>query len=285
MGSDFTDSHVHFWDTSLRRYPWLDGVPALGGAHGPSDLVREAAGDAPSRVVFVQADCERGSALDEVGWVESLPERQVRVAGIVAFAPMDAGRATREALRAVSARPLVRGVRHLIQGETDPRFCLSPAFVEGVNGCGELGLSFDLCVRHPQLASVVELVRRCPGTAFVLDHAGKPDLRSNLLDPWRRHIGELAGCPNVWCKLSGLVTEAGADALDPERYVPAVTHLLEVFGPTRLLFGSDWPVVKLASPYPTWLGMARALLAHLPNADQDAIFNGNAARVYRLGQP
>ena len=103
MGSDFTDSHVHFWDTSLRRYPWLDGVPALGGAHGPSDLVREAAGDAPSRVVFVQADCERGSALDEVGWVESLPERQVRVAGIVAFAPMDAGRATREALRAVSA--------------------------------------------------------------------------------------------------------------------------------------------------------------------------------------
>ena len=283
MGPEFTDSHVHFWDPSLRRYPWLAGFPAIAGAHGPRELMREAAEAPPSRIVFVQADCERASAMDEVGWVESLARQAPQVSGIVAFAPMDAGPGTMTALDSLMERPLVRGVRHLIQGEPDPGFCLSPAFVEGVRRCGELGLSFDLCVRPPQLSAVVELVRMCPGTSFVLDHAGKPDLRSNALDPWRRHIGEIAGCPNVSCKVSGLVTEAGTAALDPGRFAATISHLLDTFGPSRLLFGSDWPVVKLASPYPTWLKMARALLAHLSGADQTAVFSGNAARVYRLG--
>jgi L-fuconolactonase len=282
MGPEFTDSHVHFWDSSLRSYPWLAEVPAIAGAHGPGDLMREAAGSPPRRVVFVQADCERASARDEVRWVESLGSRQIRIAGIVAFAPMDAGAVTLSALRDLAGCPLVRGVRHLIQGEADPDFCLRAAFVEGVRKCGELGLSFDLCVRHPQLSSVVELVRRCPATSFILDHAGKPDLKSNALDPWRKHISALAECPNISCKVSGLATEAGTAALDPERFVPAVSHLLETFGPPRLLFGSDWPVVKLAAPYATWLDMARALLAHLSAADQAAIFDGNAGGVYRL---
>ncbi len=283
MAFEFTDAHVHFWDASLRPYPWLAGVPSIASAHGPRDLAREAAGSPPSRVVFVQADCERAFARDEVDWVESVAGQAAPVAGIVAFAPMDAGPATTAALRELSGRPLVRGVRHLIQGETDPRFCLSDSFVGGVRECGELGLSFDLCVRHPQLASVVELVRLCPATTFILDHAGKPDLREGVLASWRTHIGELAAFPNTVCKLSGLVTEAGTAALDIERFVPTIGHLLETFGPSRLLFGSDWPVVKLASPYLTWLQMARTLLAHLPAPSQDAIFNANAGRVYRLG--
>jgi len=283
MGFEFTDSHVHFWDASLRRYPWLAEVPSIAGAHRPRDLAREAAGSPPARVVFVQADCDRDSALDEVSWVESIASEAVPVAGVVAFAPMNAGVGTLAALRALVAHPLVRGVRHLIQGETDPGFCLTPAFLEGVRECGELGFSFDLCVRHPQLTSVVELVRQCPATAFILDHAGKPDLRVNVMESWKRHISELAACANTTCKVSGLVTEAGTAALDPERFVPTINHLLDTFGPSRLLFGSDWPVVKLASPYSTWLQMARALLAHLPPQDQEAIFNRNAGRVYRLG--
>ena len=283
MGFEYTDSHVHFWDASLRPYPWLAGVPSIASAHGPRDLAREAGDSPPARVVFVQADCERGLALDEVAWVESIAGQAVPVAGIVAFAPMDAGAATLAALRALVGRPLVRGVRHLIQGETDPRFCLSAPFVEGVRECGELGLSFDLCVRHPQLASVVELVRLCPATTFILDHAGKPDLREGVLESWKAHMGELAACPNTVCKVSGLVTEAGTAALDIERFVPTIGHLLETFGPSRLLFGSDWPVVKLASPYITWLRMAQALVAHLPATSQSAIFNANAGRVYRLG--
>jgi L-fuconolactonase len=283
MGFEFTDSHVHFWDASLRRYPWLAEVPSIAAAHLPSDLARESEGSAPSRVVFVQADCERLSAPDEVNWVESIARQAIPVAGIVAFAPMNEGSGTLAALRALVGHPLVRGVRHLIQGETDPRFCLAPAFLEGVRECGELGLSFDICVRHPQLASVVELVRQCPATSFILDHAGKPDLRVDVMGSWKRHIADIAAFPNATCKVSGLVTEAGTAALDPGRFVPTINHLLDTFGPSRLLFGSDWPVVKLASPYPTWLQMARALLAHLPSQDQEAIFTRNAGRVYRLG--
>jgi L-fuconolactonase len=126
-------------------------------------------------------------------------------------------------------------------------------------------------------------VRRCPGTAFILDHAGKPDLVTGNLETWRDNITALAALPNVTCKLSGLVTEAGAGALEFERFVPVIDHLLSTFGPQRLLFGSDWPVVKLAAPYLTWLSMAKKLLAHLSGSEQAAIFNGNAERVYRLG--
>ena len=283
MASEFTDAHVHFWDPSLRRYPWLAEVPSIGGAHGPAELTREAGDCAPSRVVFVQADCERTSAMDEVKWVESIAGDGPRVAAIVAFAPMDAGPGTHAALGALASHPLVRGVRHLIQGEGDPQFCLSPEFVKGVRECGRLGLSFDLCVRHFQLAAAAELVKRCPETLFILDHAGKPDLRSNLPDAWRTHIDSLARCTNAVCKVSGLVTEAGPAALDSERFIPTISHLLDAFGPSRLLFGSDWPVVKLAAPYRTWFHMARKLLSHLPAADQAAIFNENAGRVYRLG--
>jgi L-fuconolactonase len=169
------------------------------------------------------------------------------------------------ALRALVGRPLVRGVRHLIQGESDPGFCLSPAFVSGVRECGELGLTFDICVRHPQLSSVVELVeqlpRRRPSSSTM---PASPTCARSILESWRSHIAALAALPNVSCKVSGLVTEAGTAALDPDRFVPTISHLLETFGPSRLLFGSDWPVVKLASPYTTWLGWPR-LLAPFPN--------------------
>jgi L-fuconolactonase len=282
MGPAFTDSHVHFWDRSLRGYPWLSGFPQIAGPHLPSDLANEAAPEAPGRIVFVQADCTRDCAQQEVSWVESISLQGPRVAGIVAFAPMDRGPGTREALVALAAHPLVKGVRHLIQGEEDPRFCLSPAFVSGVRECGNLGFTFDLCVRSFQLGPVAELVRQCPGTTFILDHAGKPDLSAGRLDPWRAHIRDLAECPNAVCKVSGLVTEAGTAALDLERFIPTIGHLLGTFGPKRLLFGSDWPVMKLASPYPAWLSLARQLLSHLPASDQAAIFNDNAGRIYRL---
>ncbi len=282
MGPRYTDSHVHFWDTALRPYPWLAEVPAIAGAHGPGDLERESAPDTPERVVFVQADCSRPHAADEVAWVESMGAVGPRVAGIVAFAAMDRGAATEADLKALSQRPLVKGVRHLIQGERDPRFCLSKAFMDGVRTCGERGLTFDLCVRHFQLEAVVALVRGCPGTTFVLDHAGKPDLATPSLDPWRAHIRDLSLLPNTLCKLSGIVTEAGGAPLDGERFQPVVGHLLETFGPGRLLFGSDWPVVKLACAYPRWLSLARQLLSHLPASEQDAIFHSNAGRGYRL---
>ena len=280
MPVPYVDSHVHFWDRSRIPCAWLGGFPSINAPHGPAELAGEA-GEAPSRVVFVQAECDRPAAMDEVAWAESLAGAPVPTAAIVAFAPMDAGAATDAALAALAARPLVRGIRHLIQDEPDPGFCTRDAFVAGVRRCGELGLSFDLCIRHHQLAAATELVRRCPGTQFILDHAGKPDLRGGDLGDWRRRIAALAGLPNVVCKFSGLVTEAepGAPA---SAFAPVAAHLLATFGPGRLLFGSDWPVMKLASTYGSWLSMARELLGSLAAPSRNAVFGGNAARVYRF---
>jgi L-fuconolactonase len=117
---------------------------------------------------------------------------------------------------------------------------------------------------------------------FILDHAGKPGIRAGLLDPWREHLRTLASLPNVVCKLSGLVTEADHTQWTPEQLQPYVTHLLETFGPARLLFGGDWPVAKLACGYVRWLELARRFTAHLSAAEQTAIFHDNAARIYRI---
>jgi L-fuconolactonase len=279
--SPLVDAHVHFWDPAVLAYPWLAAVPSIAGQHGPAQLFDEAGPEAPRQVVFVQAECERGRALDEAAWVEGLAQADPRIAGIVAFVPVDEGERTRAALTAFAARPLARGVRHLIQDDPDPELCRRPAFVEGVREVGRRGLCFDLCVRQAQLAAALDLVRACPETRFVLDHAGKPEIRSASLDPWRAHIERLASCPNVVCKLSGLVTEAGPGAAR-EALQPYVDHVIAAFGPDRLLFGSDWPVLKGASSYRQWLALARELLHTLSPAAQGAVFSANACRTYGL---
>jgi L-fuconolactonase len=278
----YVDSHAHFWDPERLGYPWLDDEPRIARRHGPDDLLAEAGEDAPGGIVFVQAECDRSRWLEEVEWVEALALGEPRIQAIVAHAPMDACNATAEALSTLSSKPLVRGVRHLIQGEADPGFCLRPEFLAGVRRLPGHGLSFDICCTSGQLPSVIELIRRCPETAFVLDHAGKPGIGRRELDPWRGHISRIAAEPNVVCKFSGLVTEARPGAWSLEDLRPYVLHLLASFGPGRLLFGSDWPVVKLASGYARWLDAARNLLSHLDPQAVRAIFNDNARRTYRI---
>jgi L-fuconolactonase len=236
----------------------------------------------PEKIVFVQAGGRPAEWLDEVEWVESLAQHEPRIAGIVAYAPMDKGVATLGAITQLRSRPLVRGARHLIQGEPDPNFCVRGEFVTGVQALGDSGLSFDICCRHHQLPAVVKLVRRCPDTNFILDHAGKPDLAGHLLDPWREHISQLAALPNVVCKLSGLITEADHAAWTIDDLRRHVTHLLGTFGPGRLLFGSDWPVVKLAGSYTRWLEVAQELTSTLSPVERAGVFRDNARRVYRL---
>jgi L-fuconolactonase len=279
---DFVDSHVHFWDTGLLDYPWLSEFPGIAGRHTPEELGNEAGASTPGRIVFVQAECDRKRWLDEVEWVEALAAREPRIAGIVAHAPMDGGPGTLAAIERLAGKPLVRGARHLIQGEPDPLFCIRPEFLAGVRELGRRGLTFDICCRHSQLPAVIELVRRCPQTVFILDHGGKPAIERGGLNPWREHIAALAAEPNLVCKLSGLVTEArrGGWCLDDLR--PYAAHLLASFGPGRILFGSDWPVAKLACGYLLWLEGARQLVSDLAPRDIRAVFSDNARRVYRL---
>jgi L-fuconolactonase len=273
------DSHVHFWDRKMLPYPWLDEVPAIADRHTVDELRRDAESGLPDEIVFVECGAPR---VDEVRWVEQLAARDLRIRAIVAKCPMNAGDETEAVITEFSRHRLVRGVRHLIQDEPDPDYCISSEFVAGVRQLGPAGLSFDICCRHHQLPAVIELVRRCPDTRFILDHAGKPGIRAGLLDPWREHIRSLASLPNVDCKLSGLITEADPASWTVDQLRPYVDHLLATFGPARLLYGSDWPVAKLAGSYPRWLDTARQLVSHVSPEGQAAIFAGNARRVYRL---
>lgn len=278
------DAHVHFWDPRVLPYPWLEQVPAIASAQHPDDLRAEAGVAMPHQIVFVQAECDRRRFEDEVDWVEALARTDPSIAAIVAFAPLSEPDVGRAAVEHLAARPLVRGVRHNIQDDPDPQLCRRASFIEGVRAVGRAGLCFDLCARAAQLPDIADLVGACPDTRFVLDHAGKPAIGEGRLDPWRAHIEAIARFPRVVCKLSGLLTEAGgAAAGEAERLIaPYVEHLIACFGPARLLFGSDWPVVKLASSYAAWLEIARSLTGGLTPGEIRAIFSDNARKTYRL---
>jgi L-fuconolactonase len=275
---NFIDSHVHFWDQSSMPYSWLHEVPTIASAHTPETLTGEAGEDQPDKIVFVECGAPW---LEEVKWVEALATKERRIAAIVAHVRMNAGAQTSADISKLRQHPLVRSVRQNFEHEALD-FCIRPEFIAGINQLPPASLSFDLCCKHPQLPSVIELVRRCPGVSFILDHAGKPGIRAGLLDPWREHIRILATLPNVVCKFSGLVTEADHRTWTAADLRPYVAHLLETFGPARLLFGGDWPVAKLASGYVRWLTTAQDLVSHLSASQQAAIFRDNAARVYRI---
>lgn len=276
------DSHVHFWDPARVPLPWLAGVPALARPILPADLAAAQGPVAVDRLVFVEADVAPGRHLDEARWVASLTAVEPRLGAIVAHAPLEQGAAVEPDLAALAAMPLVRGVRRLLQGEPDDAFCLRPGFVEGVRLLARHGLHGEICIYHRQLAAAVELARRCPDTRLVLDHIGKPGIRDGLWQPWAAGIRALAELPNTVCKLSGLVTEADHAAWTPEQLRPYIEHVVACFGFDRLLFGSDWPVLSLASTYPRWVATLDAALAGASEAELRRLYRDNALAYYRL---
>lgn len=163
-----------------------------------------------------------------------------------------------------------------------PGFSLRPPFVRDIQLLSGYGLSFDLCLTHTQLPDVIELVRLCPNTSFVLDHISKPDIRHHVLDPWREHIQALATLPNVTCKISGIATEADHQHWTTEDIAPYVAHVLSTFGEDRVMFGGDWPVLSLASPYLRWIETLDALTSHLSPSARRKLWSENARRIYRL---
>jgi L-fuconolactonase len=274
------DSHVHFWDPAVQPYPWLDDIPALRGRRTPAEFRAAAGPVAVAKIVFVQ--CGAADALAEVAWIERLAGEEPRVAGIVAHAPLEQGEAAAPWLERLAARPLVKGVRRLLQDESDDAFCLRPDFVRAVRLLPRHGFSCDLCIFHRQLANVVRLVRQCPEVRFVLDHLGKPGIRASRLDPWRAELRELAALPNVWCKLSGMVTEADHARWTPADLRPYVDHAFACFGADRMMFGSDWPVSTLAAAYPRWVATVDEALRGASADELQRIFVRTAEAFYRV---
>jgi L-fuconolactonase len=277
------DAHVHLWNPELLSMPWLADVPSLRRPYGVQDYRGQTEGIPIEALVYVEVDVEPRESLREARYAADLAGQDSRLRAIVAAALLEHGTAVREHLEALlTISSLIKGVRRNLQAEQERQFCLRPAFIAGVRLLAEYGLSFDLCIRHQQLPDVVELVRRCPDTTFILDHLGKPDIQHARLDPWQADIRELAALPNVACKISGMVTEADHERWQPADLEPFIDVVLEAFGPDRVLFGGDWPVVLLASSYSRWYETLETLIAPLPLATRRKLWVENARRLYRL---
>jgi L-fuconolactonase len=277
------DAHVHLWNPRQLRIPWLDGDDLLDKPYGLPEYREHTRDVDVEAMVFMEVDVAPSYRLLEVQKVILQAQEDPRLKGIVASAPLEDGECAREFLATLrTLSPLVKGVRRLLQGESDPDFALRPDFVRGVQLLPEYGFSFDICIFHHQLASIIELVRRCPDTAFMLDHIAKPGIKDALLDPWREQMRVLASFPNVMCKISGMVTEADHQHWTAEDLVPYLNHVLDVFGEDRVAFGGDWPVVLHASSYKRWVETLDALTAHLSAEARRKLWAENARRFYWL---
>ncbi|MCO5967887.1 amidohydrolase family protein [Actinoallomurus soli] len=278
-GRAFLDSHVHFWDPRNLTYPWLEDVAPLGRAFTAGDFPE--GGSETVEVIFVEAGRLAREAAAEIEWVRRAARDRPWIRGVVAHADLeDPGRA-RAVIRAYAGDPFVVGVRRNVQDEA-AGFTATPDFRAGVRLLGEAGLPFDACVRAHQLPELADLAAACPRTTIVLDHLGKPSPPGDT--SWRRALRRLARCGNVVCKLSGLATESGPGTGRSD-LLAVLQEALQVFGPERCLYGSDWPVMTLATDYGAWLDLVRAALAAHPPAAADAVLYDTAARTYRVRRP
>jgi len=270
------------WDPAQFRYKWLDGLPALNRAFGATEFRAASASADVRKFIFVECGCEPAQSLAEVDWISNLTKNEPRLKGIVAHASLERGDEARAELEFLASRYIVKGVRRNVQSEPDPEFSLGPEFLAGVRLLAEFGFTFDLCLRHEQLPVAAELARRVPEVTFVLDHLGKPDLRKKTFQPWANDLKALAVLPNVVAKISGLTTEADWSAWQPAELTPYLNRVLESFGTRRLMFGSDWPVMTLATDYQRWIETVRTQVPLSKEEDWEQLFHTNAERIYRV---
>lgn len=274
------DTHVHFWDRDEVPISWQKGL-SIDRPFRPADLDRDRGAVELDGIVFVEADVDAGNHIAEADYVTRLAEADPRIKAIVAHAPLAAQTVAGD-LATLARRPLVRGIRHLIQGKDAEALTGSDAFRDGLRRLPEHGFHFEICILHHQLAPVLRLVEALPDLRFVLDHIAKPGIKAGLREPWWREIEMLSAFPNVTCKLSGVATEADHESWHEDQLHPYIGRVIDVFGPDRLMFGSDWPVMRLATDYPRWVEIVDIALSGFGEADRRKIFVDNAKRVYRI---
>jgi L-fuconolactonase len=277
------DAHQHFWDTTSRRfdYYWMtDDFARLRGRWGPDELRPLIAERGIDRTVTVQAI----PSLEETEVFLATADATEFVAGVVGWVDLT-DPAVGDTIARLRARPDGRwlvAIRHQVHDEPDPGWLLRPDVRRGLEAVAAAGLTYDVLVRSRELPAALEIARAFPDSRFVVDHIAKPDIRNAEMGPWASRMEPLAACPNVWVKVSGMITEADWERWTPDDLVPYVQRLLSWFGPRRLLFGSDWPVCTMAGSYAQVVDAAEHALGNLSDEDRSWVFGRSAVAAYGL---
>ncbi len=271
------DAHQHFWAVARGDYGWLTpDLDVIYRDFTPDDLAPMLKDAGIEGTVLVQA----APTVAETEYMLSLADETPFIKGVVGWIVFGAPDAATQ-IAALDAHPALVGLRPMIQDIADPLWMLGDALTPAFAELTTRGLTFDALTLPQHLGPLRKLLARHPDMKVVIDHGSKPLIRDAILEGWAADTAALASDTNAWCKLSGLVTEAAPDwTVDDLR--PYVDHLLNTFGPSRLIWGSDWPVCTLASSYERWLETTDLLLSQLSSSERDAVMGGNAARAYNL---
>jgi L-fuconolactonase len=277
------DTHQHLWDVSRFALRWLKGAPKLDRSFLMKDYRQATEGLNVVKSVYMEVDVDPAQQVAEADYVLDLIRRGAPPLAAVVIA----GRPGLDGFAAYPGRfqdqPAVKGLRRVLHGaDTPPGHCLDNRFVDDIRLLGKKGLSFDLCMRPAELGDAARLIDACPDTSFILDHCGNASVRAKDLSSWKAALGRIAERKNVVCKVSGIVASAAPGPWTADDLAPIVNHVMDQFGPDRVVFGGDWPVCTLAATYREWVKALQTIVANRPHADQKKLFHDNAIRVYRL---
>ena len=272
------DAHHHFWKFKPEEYGWIRAdMAALRKDYLPADLEREMKAAGINGTMPVQARM----SLEETGWLLELAERHDFIKGVVGWAPLtEAGIGA--TLEGLAANRKLRAVRHVLHDEADEYYMLREDFNRGISELKRFNLAYDILIFERHLPQTLQFVDRHPNQVFVVDHLAKPRVRDGSMSPWLENMRELARRAHVYCKVSGLATEADHALWTKEQLEPYIEAVLSAFGAERVLFGTDWPVCNLAIGYGAWVEIVTGAISRLSEREQERIWSATAREAYKL---
>lgn len=277
------DSHHHFWDPTRRDYYWMGGeaLAPIRRPLGPIDLKPLISAAGISGTVIVQTIPD----LNETVEFLEIADDTDFVRGVVGWVDLTAPAlpSVLQKLKSGKGGKYLVGIRHQAHDEDDANWLIRPDVLAGIQHVLDAGLAYDLLLKERELPAAIKAVDALPKDArLVVDHIAKPRIAAGEMEPWKELISEISKRPNVWCKLSGMVTEANWQSWTADNLRPYAEHVIESFGADRIMFGSDWPVCLLAASYEDVVATADTLISHLSDADKAKVQGGNAEQFYRL---
>lgn len=272
------DAHQHFWKYSAAEYDWIsESMAGLKRDFLPQDLKPLLEAEGFDGSVAVQAR----QSVEETRWLLELAGQNEIVKGVVGWVDLRSPDLDAQ-LERFAGNPKLVGVRHVVQDEPDDEFMSRPEFRRGIARLAEYGLTYDVLIYVKHLPAALKLVRAFPEQRFVLDHIAKPQIAEHRTEPWESGIRELARSENVWCKVSGMVTEARWREWKAEDFRPYLDVVMSAFGPGRIMIGSDWPVCTVSAGYGATMRLVKDYIRELSASEQEAILGGNCASFYGI---